>query len=436
VSATTRVDYAARRVFAGETAWTFDLDCRSGALTVTVALDGGPLRLRSLRWREKVALARFAALGPAAVEEQVLRLAVEGDHAAPYADDIRAALLALIDWLEGLGDDALPLSSPVMAAVTLDVCAASGLAPSDLDDRDAADVESLWRATARRSNPPAAEAPAGGGAADDGEWTRIVFGPDAGPPPDQAPTPRDPVPEAAAGDRPGARTEATPSVLRPRAGELGASPAPLRGRPLGEAWRDVAGTPDGFASTRQPNPEDLARLVAGRSPPADPADPPDPATPLAAPAGPDRRPRSAESAGRRSRDVPGLEPVARSPVVGRRAHPFAPDRAGGAPPAASGGSGTVAAIVAPARSPVRPAGFTRVAFGPLGAVGAEARSPQAIGPPAGAVRPETRGPMVTGRPLSDAPGGPGARAAIDTDDLLVEFSERLARAAGELGIAV
>jgi hypothetical protein len=434
VSATARVDYAARRVFAGETAWSFDLDCRSGAVAVTVALDGGSLRLRSLRWREKVALARFAALGPAAVEEQVLRITVEGDHSAPYADDIRAALLALIGWLEGLGDDALPLSSPLMAAVTLDVCAAIGLAPSDLDDRDAADVESLWRATASRSNPPEAEAPAGGGAADDGEWTRIVFGPDAEPPPDGAPTPRDPMPEAAAGDRAGARTEAAPSVLRPRTGERRASPAPpSHGRPFGGTWRDVAGTPDEFASTRQPNPGDLARLVAGRSPAVDPADP---AKPLAAPAGPDRRPRSPDSAGRQSRDVPGLEPGARSPVVGRRTDPFAPDRAGRAPSAAPGGSGTAAAIVAPARRPVRPDGFTRVAFGPLGTFGAEARSPQAIGPPTGGLRPETRGPIVTDRSLSDSPGKPGARGAIDTDDLLVEFSERLARAAGELGIAV
>jgi hypothetical protein len=171
VSPAARVEVDTRRVVVGERAWRFDIDCRSG--TVTVDFDGSPLRVRPLRWREKVVLARFAALGADVVDEQVLRLALDGSP-EPAAGPEREAAFALALWVGAPGADELPLSTSLLAAVTVDVCTAVGLAPADLDARDAAEVEALWRCT---SGVEASRRRAASTEADD--TTRILVVPDA-----------------------------------------------------------------------------------------------------------------------------------------------------------------------------------------------------------------------------------------------------------------
>jgi hypothetical protein len=119
VTSAARVEADTRRVVVGERAWSFDLDCRCGA--VTVDLDGAPLRIRPLRWREKVVLARYAALG-ADVDGDQVRLALDGGGLPP-AGPAREAARALALWICGPGTE-LPLSTPLLAEVTADVCTA------------------------------------------------------------------------------------------------------------------------------------------------------------------------------------------------------------------------------------------------------------------------------------------------------------------------
>src|SRR5205085_10521137 len=94
------------------------------------------------RWSEKLRLARCAFLGAPFLDEHVLRLALP-EGAAPPEGDEREAALALALWLNDPGADAdtLPLQAPLLASVTLEVCAAIGVPPAALDGRDAVEVE-------------------------------------------------------------------------------------------------------------------------------------------------------------------------------------------------------------------------------------------------------------------------------------------------------
>jgi hypothetical protein len=150
------VDASSACVRLSDESWPFELDC-ADASTV-LELGGRSLRIRPLRWREKLALARFAHLGATRVKEQHVRLAL-GGAPPPSAEAERAVVAALAAWVDAPREEAVPLETGVLAGVTFDVCRAMGLTPADLDGRDAYEVEALWRLA--------------GGAA---EWPRPVAG--------------------------------------------------------------------------------------------------------------------------------------------------------------------------------------------------------------------------------------------------------------------
>ena len=81
-----------------ERRWPFEIDLGSGAAVLRGAgTNGALLRVRPLRWGEKVALARFAALGPRFVAHAVAGACAPVRPAAGPDDE---AVAALIDWLE------------------------------------------------------------------------------------------------------------------------------------------------------------------------------------------------------------------------------------------------------------------------------------------------------------------------------------------------
>jgi hypothetical protein len=137
-----QVDAGSACVRLGDESWPFELDCREASALVEI--DGRAVRVRPLRWREKLSLARFAHLGTTFVEGQQLRIALEGAP-MPTIEEERAVLSALAAWVAAPSDEPVPFQTRALAGVTLDVCRAVGLKPADLDARDAYEVEALWR---------------------------------------------------------------------------------------------------------------------------------------------------------------------------------------------------------------------------------------------------------------------------------------------------
>lgn len=142
------IDISSRAVRLGDRAARFRLDARLPGARVEI--EGEEYAVRTLRWREKRWLARFAPLGPQWIEEQfVAACLAEGE---PPADpDSRRMLAALAQWLndpEG-SQDPLPLKPEALAQVTLDLCRMTGLSPEAFDEQAASEVEAMWSAGAR-----------------------------------------------------------------------------------------------------------------------------------------------------------------------------------------------------------------------------------------------------------------------------------------------
>jgi hypothetical protein len=402
-----RVDARAGRVSAGAGAWPFAVDCRTGSATLELA--EGDVVVRPLWWREKLRLARFSFLGVSFLDEQVLRLSLS-EGAAPAEGDEREAALALALWLNDPGDgETLPLQAPLLASVTLEVCAAMGIAPAALDDREAVEVEALWRAVAERAAPqahgvaavPAAPrtpavraAPHGfGDTVEAGETTRIVFLP--APPPDpepegeaaspyaaHAPGPIPPAAAASTGEAPPGSTGARESV----------SDAGARTPPGGQTTLPAAaaaGAPElsaGPAEEREPRPH------APVSPARD-----------AVSAAPDRKASTAPAA-------ESIPPAAAEPR-GR------PSRAR---PAAG------VSLSAPGATPPLTAALLRRAPSPR---------PRALPPAASQAAPVVRTPAPARASAEARPPAAVAHApSVDADDVIDELSDRLSRAAAELGL--
>jgi hypothetical protein len=232
------VDGAAGAVRLGDASWPLELDCASS--TATLVVDGSRLVLRPLRWREKTVLARFAGLGEAFLRDQLVRACLaEGEP--PRDGPAGEAVLAVALWLNagepaGAAPAALPLDGEVLALATLDVCRSLGLAPGDLDDRDAPEVEALFRAAERdagaaRPGAPPADAPVLPGPPHD-PWAasegvrRILVVPDEPASPD-VPGDKPPLDDAAAhGHAPETVGLELPAQASP--GTTAAAPAPDR----------------------------------------------------------------------------------------------------------------------------------------------------------------------------------------------------------------
>lgn len=194
------VDPAAGVVRVNGRAWPFEVDPASGEAAVQV--DGRPLRLRPLSWREKRNLARFVAGGPELLERMLLRASLAmGPGSEVSAREIPAAdregLLVLSRWLSSPGDPLLPLESLLLAQVGVEVAQQLHCSPLELDGWPAWEVEATWQVVRGRSAGEG-EAPA----EDDG-LTRIlvvpdeaadseVAGPSAGGPSPPAPLPTHP----------------------------------------------------------------------------------------------------------------------------------------------------------------------------------------------------------------------------------------------------
>jgi hypothetical protein len=214
---------------AGDDRWTFDLDLDSGtAVLATRATGSLPVRVRALRWREKLTLARFAGLSDVFMARAVAT-ACASARAPGDPDD--ATVAALAAWLEGPAAAAAIGGSDAerLAAMTVDLCRLTGLRPSDLDDLPAGEVVQLWMA-ARDAATDVGVAPEPQADLALDAWsagaTRIVVIDDlategAGPPPDAAEreeasehVPSSPIPGVGAG------TEATPAVMRAAVDEV------------------------------------------------------------------------------------------------------------------------------------------------------------------------------------------------------------------------
>ncbi len=413
-----RVDARAGRVLAGAGAWSFGLDCRSGA--ATLSLEGREVALRPLRWREKVTLARFAFMGPSFLDEQVLRLAL-AEGSEPLEGDEREAAVQLALWLndphgdthgdtpgdthrdtDPLGDTGtLPLQAPLLASVTLDVCAAMGVGPSALDDRDAVEVEGLWHAVGGHaaavaarprslhsgSRPPGSAPvapPASGDSVEVGDTTRIVIVPD----PERASEP------AAERDLPQLEE---PVDDAPPLEEPEPDPAPRRGPAAAIAsFRPVEYVPTDRPAEAPP---------AAHEPPAAGARDDGPALPEL---------EAADS------PEPAVSRLASERSTAARSRPHAP-RPGA--PAARPGAATAPPPAAAVRAPAAPR-----------PVEAASRTSSGVSPPGPAAEPPVQAPALS---HGDArlPAPVAHAAAFDADELLDELSERLALAASELGVS-
>jgi hypothetical protein len=397
------VDPVAGAVDAGGARWPLQLDPLSGSLTVQVA--GHRVRLRSLRWREKLALARFAHLGERFLERELVRACLVDAAEPPQVGGAPEVLAALARWLSSPRPGAkevagLPFASTVLAAVTVEVCRAGRLRPADLDDLAAADVEELWRASgaAAEAAVPATVWP--GGEADDPGLTRIVIVPDA---------------DAAAGGEP-----------FPAAGEP--SPAAAEAFPAAGAHDTGADSGDHLAGPEGPEP------VAGTPRRAGPR----PAAPLSRPL----PPPASSAAGRRPAVIRfrPVEPVTATPPSSRPSGQHDPVR-----PAAEAGPSGLGAIltegVTPAGNPAGTgAGHRAMARdpgpGPSDSSGAGRDSEATLGIGGGA----TARPRVAGGTRVAWPAGGSAEEAgrrlgtTEREALFEELSERLEQAAMEMGV--
>ena len=147
-----------------------------------------------MQWRHKQRLARWAHLGPDFVTSQRAALAL--DPADEWGDDDIRVVAAVAEFLDGA---TLPLAPDLLAEVAIEACRATGLAPAAFDDRDAYDVESIWRvgsgAAHGRPQPTTARAVGSTGADPWADSTSIVLVAD---PPLEVPT----RPESVAADPP------------------------------------------------------------------------------------------------------------------------------------------------------------------------------------------------------------------------------------------
>jgi hypothetical protein len=141
------IDHAVVR--AGDASWSFDLDCRTGSVSIT--MDDTRYIVRTMLWREKMILARFAHLGASFVRRQFLRLALEPGVQPPADERQYAGLLALAMWLNNPYGSTVDLRPDLaqLATVALEVCKASGLKLADLDGLAAINVETLWSAVSQ-----------------------------------------------------------------------------------------------------------------------------------------------------------------------------------------------------------------------------------------------------------------------------------------------
>jgi hypothetical protein len=450
-----RVEARAGRVSAGAGSWPFALDCRTGGATLGLGR-GGDVEVRPLRWREKVRLARFAFLGVSFLDEQVLRLALPAGDATPEGDE-REAALALALWLNDPGDaEPLPLQVPLLATATIEVCSAMGVAPSALDDRNAVEVEALWRAVAERGPAPAAlpgapaapvSAPAfgrsgGGGTVEVGETRRIVFEPD---PPAAASATAPAVPSETAVTSEPYEEPAPAPAARP-------GPAPVAATAPGTK---APGETQAPSETRTPHeahrpPRPVEAYGGGNAPAAGAVPPPA--------AGQSERPEAPEEAV----PVPAAPRAEAAPVpLGEAAMPTprgeAPPRSMPMPSATATAEGrtppgelVAKAAVTPSHNASRGPGRAQLSSAllrraPSVPAPVAARAGRTAAPwtpaPAASAPPTAEAPVparspAPARPAAEArpPAAVSHAAALDTDELLDELSERLALAAAELGV--
>ena len=159
------VDPQSLTVGEGAQRWQFVLDAAGGSASLQG--EDGPIRLRLLRWGEKCALARFAAVGGEFLAAQMLRTCAD----PPPTGRTDGAARALLLWLHAPDVPPLPMDTGVLARVTLDVRVALGCGLDDLARRPAPEIEALWHALDRPQTGSAQTA------ADD-DVTRIMVLPD------------------------------------------------------------------------------------------------------------------------------------------------------------------------------------------------------------------------------------------------------------------
>lgn len=135
---TPRVDASAGAVVDGDDTWSLRLDGRTGGAVLSIG--DRDIEVRPMQWRHKQRLARWAHLGQQLVATQRAALAVE--PGTTLDEHERALVDAVVAFLEG---DSLPFDPALLAEVAFETCRATGLAPAAFDDRDAAEVEMMWR---------------------------------------------------------------------------------------------------------------------------------------------------------------------------------------------------------------------------------------------------------------------------------------------------
>ena len=287
------VDAAAGAVVDGERRWPLRLDCRTGAAVVTFG--DRELAIAPLQWRHKQRLARWAHLGPDFVTSQRAALAL--DPAEEWDDDDIRVVAAVAEFLDGA---TLPLAPDLLAEVAIEACRATGLAPAAFDDRDAYDVESIWRvgsgAAPAAPQPTTARAVGATGADPWADSTSIVLVAD---PPLEVRRPEaDPDPDDRRRWRRRRAARAPARPRRRRARGDGRRHLGL-GRPP-DVRRDPGAAVDARASRRPAVPRRARRSARCGTPSAPPRRPSSPRSPIATPSPPTppaRRSRPALTSG-------------------------------------------------------------------------------------------------------------------------------------------
>lgn len=170
-----RFDPARREIAVGTRRLPFRLDLRNDRVSVT--LGDAEVAVRPLQWREKLALARFAHLGPDFLRQEVIRLCTVPELPSPLADEEAEVLWELAAWMsEPPTSTPVPLESRSLASVTIRLCRAMGLKPADFDSRSVPEVEAMWEALGQPADHRAEDSLAEDGQVSSG--TRIVIVPD------------------------------------------------------------------------------------------------------------------------------------------------------------------------------------------------------------------------------------------------------------------
>lgn len=140
-----RVDAHGLRIIAGGRAWPFEVDCRIDC--ARIELNGISYQVRPLSWRDKHVLSRFAAAGEAFLRREFVRLSLVEPATLPAGEDDLALLFELARWHNSPdGREMLPFDSVTLSLVTMKLCQNMRLAPEHFDQRNASEIESLWRA--------------------------------------------------------------------------------------------------------------------------------------------------------------------------------------------------------------------------------------------------------------------------------------------------